>query len=403
MNIKTFKIILVIFAFMSAVYVNGEEFQTDTGLWESKSLYSDLSDDDRPSFRLNISFMSMPVGYDAITDFQSYDFNGDIMAGARYKNLTIGVGAGLSYTMMSKYDTSIDTILGAFFSLRFTSIVMYQPIYWLEFRVGTGVTWLASAFDRNTGGAVPENRLGFALSTGVTFRPFRIVSFEIPVSLDLYFNGLKSYPFFAISGRVNFHPLLEWINISTEIGLFVWSDDNYYESFNTVLFVWRVGCGFEIDVNRTAANMRRLKQQITDQRVVDFDNSNRLKMLLWQLRYARENQQIAFDSITFEPDSAELKESAFVVLDQIAEVLKERTNVFVEIGGYTNATGNESEELILSVQRAQSVALYLFGKGVLYAQIKVAGYGAKDINNRPADSTIDNRKVVIKIISIFQE
>ena len=83
-------------------------------------------------------------------------------------------------------------------------------------------------------------------------------------------------------------------------------------------------------------------------------------------------------------------------MDKIARVLKERNDIIIEIGGYTNATGNPEEELKLSVARAMKVALYLAKKGVAANRIKAAGYGALSLKHVAIVEA--NRRVEIKIL-----
>ncbi|HPO49351.1 MAG TPA: OmpA family protein [Spirochaetota bacterium] len=114
-----------------------------------------------------------------------------------------------------------------------------------------------------------------------------------------------------------------------------------------------------------------------------------------RLLNAKVGDVIPFDSILFYPDSEMLKNESYPVLNKISDILKKRTTIVIEIGGYSNSIGNYKEELQLSVNRAMKVADYLNKKGISYERIMAAtGYSGLKSNDKPEL----NRKVIIKII-----
>lgn len=66
----------------------------------------------------------------------------------------------------------------------------------------------------------------------------------------------------------------------------------------------------------------------------------------------------------------------------------------IEIKGYTDASGKESDNLELSTARALAVKTYLLSKGFPYEKVKILGKGVADIKeqdvwkNRRADILI---------------
>jgi len=78
--------------------------------------------------------------------------------------------------------------------------------------------------------------------------------------------------------------------------------------------------------------------------------------------------------VTFERDSAKLKETALPVLDAIADrVVKE--NRQIEIAGHTSSTGSAEHNLSLSQERADAVRDYLISRGVMSNKVVAKGYG----------------------------
>lgn len=111
-------------------------------------------------------------------------------------------------------------------------------------------------------------------------------------------------------------------------------------------------------------------------------------------------QQVILHGIQFETAKATIQPSSFASLDEVAAFLKRKPTCVIEIGGHTDSDGDETQNLILSKERAQAVARYLISKGVSANQLKAFGYG----ESRPiADNTTttgkqQNRRTEIHVI-----
>lgn len=91
-------------------------------------------------------------------------------------------------------------------------------------------------------------------------------------------------------------------------------------------------------------------------------------------------------TITFASDSADIDAAGKALLDAIAPCLKDGA---YEVGGHTDASGNDEINLPLSQQRADAVLNYLVSKGADAAKLTATGYGAE----RPiADNTTEEGK-----------
>ena len=80
-------------------------------------------------------------------------------------------------------------------------------------------------------------------------------------------------------------------------------------------------------------------------------------------------------NVTFKTDSADLNSSFFAVLDSVGLVLKEYQKTIVEVAGHTDSTGSAEYNQELSERRAQTVATYLAGKGLMDQRIITVGAG----------------------------
>lgn len=117
---------------------------------------------------------------------------------------------------------------------------------------------------------------------------------------------------------------------------------------------------------------------------------------------AKENETMntAYKNLNFETGSAVITKSSFASLDELAILLKTKTELILQVDGHTDNVGTSEKNLELSKQRADAVKKYLTGKGVEENRITANGYGY----NRPiADNSTEegrkkNRRVEFKVL-----
>ncbi len=109
--------------------------------------------------------------------------------------------------------------------------------------------------------------------------------------------------------------------------------------------------------------------------------------------------KVTFSSgILFATNKADLTTASKNELNKLIGIMKQNSDVSIDIQGYTDSTGNDAINNPLSVNRAQSVANYLTANGVQYSQLKkVNGYGS---SNPVADNSTEagrqkNRRVEV--------
>ncbi|MDH5599285.1 MAG: OmpA family protein, partial [Cyclobacteriaceae bacterium] len=86
-----------------------------------------------------------------------------------------------------------------------------------------------------------------------------------------------------------------------------------------------------------------------------------------------------------------------VSLDKIYNILKENTQLGVEISGYASNDGDEETNRKLSNERAIAVLEYLNHKGIVRRRIKARGYGA---TKNEGGSKEEGRRVELKIVDL---
>jgi outer membrane protein OmpA-like peptidoglycan-associated protein len=104
-------------------------------------------------------------------------------------------------------------------------------------------------------------------------------------------------------------------------------------------------------------------------------------------------------TINFDSGSAVIAASSNGLLDALAAVAGRCGGYRVEIGGHTDARGDDGANQALSERRAQSVADYLVGKGVMASQLTVVGYGETAPKDAAGTEQADaaNRRIEFKV------
>jgi outer membrane protein OmpA-like peptidoglycan-associated protein len=109
---------------------------------------------------------------------------------------------------------------------------------------------------------------------------------------------------------------------------------------------------------------------------------------------------VVLENVTFETNKSTIRPSSFLMLDRVAELLKNKKNMVIEISGHTDDVGETAANQKLSEGRAMSVKKYLESKGARQDQITAVGYGkTKPIaDNKTPAGKAKNRRIEIKIL-----
>lgn len=106
--------------------------------------------------------------------------------------------------------------------------------------------------------------------------------------------------------------------------------------------------------------------------------------------------------ITFAYDSSTVQPQFRQTLDQVADILSQYKQTYIDVYGHTDSTGSDSYNQALSERRAVAVADYLASRGVQPARIGTRGFGkSQPIASNDTDAgRAANRRVEIKIVPI---
>lgn len=113
------------------------------------------------------------------------------------------------------------------------------------------------------------------------------------------------------------------------------------------------------------------------------------------------NTDYILKNIQFEFDSYVLLRSSFVELDKVVEYLKQRPEVNVRLSGHTDFIGSDDYNLILSRNRARSVADHFVSRGIQSQRIISYGFGkTRPIMLEKTDEARKiNRRVEIRFVT----
>jgi outer membrane protein OmpA-like peptidoglycan-associated protein len=108
-----------------------------------------------------------------------------------------------------------------------------------------------------------------------------------------------------------------------------------------------------------------------------------------------------FDTIYFDPNKTNITPTAAKALDRNGMILKENSQIKVEIGGHTDSGGSEEVNQKISEQRALSAKKYIQDKfNIPEQRMMIKGYGeTKPIaDNRTKEGRSKNRRVEFRVI-----
>ena len=119
----------------------------------------------------------------------------------------------------------------------------------------------------------------------------------------------------------------------------------------------------------------------------------------------RINAVIRERKITFAPGSAEIDREARQTIDKIAEIMKDCTEVPMEVAGHTDSQGRESMNLGLSQSRAEAVVNALLARRVLTSNLRARGYGESQpiADNSTEEGREANRRIEFRLIGPEEE
>lgn len=121
------------------------------------------------------------------------------------------------------------------------------------------------------------------------------------------------------------------------------------------------------------------------------------KILLNQVRIG---ETLQLSNVFYEVDSWALKKESISELDRLYRLLKENSDIIVEVAGYTDSTGTVTYNQTLSEHRSKAVVSWLTGKGIDSTRLKSRGYGSASPigDNITQEGRKLNRRTEVRVI-----
>ena len=86
-------------------------------------------------------------------------------------------------------------------------------------------------------------------------------------------------------------------------------------------------------------------------------------------------QPIILRNVFFDTGSAELRSESFIELNLLKNLLEENQKLKIRINGHTDNVGTETDNLLLSENRAKAVHNYLVDQGIDQGRLSYKGFG----------------------------
>jgi len=168
-----------------------------------------------------------------------------------------------------------------------------------------------------------------------------------------------------------------------------------------IIFVLR-GCFFQPKTTSVWGNLGEyISKTLPDGNTLKFPELGMENKLIGFIE-SKDNKSVwfSFDRLKFKTNSADLQPESEEQMKNIAEIMKAYPNIQLELGGYTDNTGDNDFNLNLSQKRANSVRQGLINLGANGANLVAHGFGSAYpiVPNDTAENRAKNRRIDIRIL-----
>ncbi|GJM35549.1 MAG: hypothetical protein DHS20C18_45500 [Saprospiraceae bacterium] len=114
-------------------------------------------------------------------------------------------------------------------------------------------------------------------------------------------------------------------------------------------------------------------------------------------------EAMTLDQLRFDAGKTHPKPEGIEELDKLVKLLKDNPEMGVEIGAYTDSSGDEIANQKISQKRAEAIEDYLAKEGISRKRIYPHGYGEERpiASNNTPDGRMKNRRIEIKVFRML--
>lgn len=118
-----------------------------------------------------------------------------------------------------------------------------------------------------------------------------------------------------------------------------------------------------------------------------------------EVRY-RPPQKFTLDDVHFESGKSNLLPSSIPTLKELAKILLLKETMRIEIAGHTDNVGNDHNNQLLSLHRAEAVVQFLIQQGISPERLVAKGYGETTpiASNDSPEGRQENRRTEARIL-----
>ena len=154
-------------------------------------------------------------------------------------------------------------------------------------------------------------------------------------------------------------------------------------------------------------DMGEIEEVRLDNKVIAIGKNSQLYPMLQGIKMQDksvlgDSAWFTIENLFFESGSSDLKPGSETSLKTLADILNAYPNTKVKLGGYTDNTGNEQNNLALSNLRAKTAKLKIMEMGINSDRIETEGYGSQfpvcDANDTD-ECKAQNRRIDVRVLS----
>lgn len=134
--------------------------------------------------------------------------------------------------------------------------------------------------------------------------------------------------------------------------------------------------------------------------IVDPKDIDASRKVIRNIPMTPEGQTVRLDNLNFDQGKAIINPKSFAGLDEIVAMMKENTNMVIQLEGHTDSSGDAGANKKISEDRVEVVKKYLISKGIPKERVKTKAFGGTQplSGDRSSKGQSLNRRVEMRIL-----
>jgi OmpA-OmpF porin, OOP family len=122
--------------------------------------------------------------------------------------------------------------------------------------------------------------------------------------------------------------------------------------------------------------------------------------IIRNIKLTPKGQTIVLEDLIFAQGKSVIDPKSYAGLNEVAQMMKENTNIEIQLEGHTDNVGNPKANLSLSQSRVNEVKKYLVKRGISKNRIQTKAFGGTQPlgNELTPEARIKNRRVEMRIL-----